>query len=43
MQKVTVPLAEEKSPMKAEYSFGLGNWALSLDFQVTSTRLMETP
>ena len=25
MTKVTVPVADEKSPMKEEYSFGLGN------------------
>ena len=41
--KVTMPVAEEKSPMNAEYSLGLGNCALILPFHVTSTRLMHTP
>lgn len=42
-QKVTIPVAVEKLPMNAEYSLGLGYWALILPFQVTSTRLMEIP
>lgn len=29
--------------MKEEYSLGLGNWALILLFQVTSTRLILIP
>lgn len=41
--KVTAPVQEEKSPMKAEYSLGLGNCALILLFQVTSTRLILIP
>mmetsp|Transcript_20086 Transcript_20086/g.59649 ORF Transcript_20086/g.59649 Transcript_20086/m.59649 type:complete len:326 (-) Transcript_20086:810-1787(-) len=43
IENVTMPVAVEKLPMNAEYSFGLGNWDLSFDFQVTSTRLMEIP
>ena len=41
--KVEIPVHEEKSPMKEEYSFGLGYYAFSFDFQVTSTRLMLIP
>ena len=43
MRKVTAPVADEKSPMKEEYSLGLGNWALILLFHVTSTRLILIP
>ena len=43
MMKVTAPVLEEKSPMKAEYSLGFGNCILILLFQVTSTRLMLMP
>ena len=43
MQSVTAPVAEEKLPMKAEYSDGLGKACFSLPFHVTSTRLMLMP
>lgn len=43
MTKVTAPVLEEKSPMKEEYSLGLGNCILILLFHVTSTRLMLMP
>lgn len=43
MMNVTAPVLEEKSPMKEEYSLGLGNCILILLFQVTSTRLMLIP
>ena len=43
MRKVTAPVADEKSPMKEEYSLGLGNWALILLFHVTSTKLILIP
>mmetsp|Transcript_23673 Transcript_23673/g.66857 ORF Transcript_23673/g.66857 Transcript_23673/m.66857 type:complete len:253 (+) Transcript_23673:223-981(+) len=40
---VTVPVADEKLPMKAEYSFGFGNACFNLAFQLTSTKLMHMP
>lgn len=43
MRKVTAPVHDEKSPMKEEYSLGLGNWALILLFHVTSTKLILIP
>lgn len=43
MMKVTAPVQDEKSPMKALYSLGLGNCALILPFHVTSTKLMLIP
>ena len=43
MINVTAPVAEEKLPIKAEYSFGLGKAALSLAFQLTSTMLIHIP
>lgn len=43
MVKVAILVHEEKSPMKEEYSFGLGYCAFNFDFQVTSTKLMLIP
>jgi hypothetical protein len=35
MTRVTMPVVEEKLPMKAEYELGSGKAAFSLLFQVT--------
>lgn len=43
MTRVTVPVADEKLPMNAEYSFGFGKACLSLDFHETSTILIHNP
>ena len=43
IMKVASPVAVEKSPMKDECSFGLGNCALSFDFHVTYTKLIIMP
>ena len=41
--KVTEPVAEEKLPINAEYSFGFGNACFNLAFQLTSTILIHIP
>mmetsp|Transcript_15854 Transcript_15854/g.34354 ORF Transcript_15854/g.34354 Transcript_15854/m.34354 type:complete len:80 (-) Transcript_15854:1261-1500(-) len=40
---VTTPVAEEKLPIKAEYSLGLGKASFNLAFQLTSTILIHIP
>ena len=39
METVRMPVMEEKLPMKALYELGSGNWAFSLDFQLTCGRV----
>lgn len=43
IKNVTKPVIVEKLPMKAEYALGLGYAARNLDFQVTSTILIDIP
>jgi hypothetical protein len=43
MTSVTIPVADEKLPMKLEYELGSGKACLSLAFQETSTMEMHMP
>ena len=43
MIRVTIPVADEKLPMNAEYELGSGKAAFNLAFQLTSTILMHMP
>ena len=43
MMSVTVPVADEKLPIKAEYEFGSGKACFNFAFQLTSTMLIHMP
>lgn len=43
MTNVTIPVADEKLPINAEYEFGSGNAAFNFAFQLTSTILIHIP